>query len=525
MENYTEFNPKRDNYFSSIKRQYNDIVNRPKIIAAYEKEAFNSKWKAISSKEKVKLILKKVALPFGIRKSLLLGSYRLEEDFRQRLQDMEVYEDILQSRIRHQKGEKIYSGKQHPIVKENTSPQTIDWAESFKTLLNDSKSYIALMVENLDSGGLEKVVSCLATWFCKNDIPVKVFCTRNGGKIERNLRNEGVDVLVFHGKKSLFNNYLKKNPPLLVNTHFVSDFYGIIHHYQIPIVEVIHNMYFFLTDKQLKQEQKKQQYITHYIAVSEAAKEVFYYKVSQITNDKITVIGNSGAIEKDALHLCNSPKEKMGFSEDTFIFLAVGSIDARKNQIGIVRAFDIVKSLITAPLVLILAGAITDYEYSEKINMIIAERNLQNDIIFWGYTENIVDIMNASDALIVNSYYEGWSMAATEALHCGLPLIHSKCGSGKELIANGQNGILIDNPIENIISLSSIELYDKMHMGINENISQLAAAMINMFENKETWKMHREKVKKYAQENFTQSNMMQEYLHVYDETYHKFMAN
>lgn len=104
-------------------------------------------------------------------------------------------------------------------------------------------------------------------------------------------------------------------------------------------------------------------------------------------------------------------------------------------------------------------------------------------------------------------------------------LIHSKCGSGKELIANGQNGILIDNPIENIISLSSIELYDKMHMGINENISQLAAAMINMFENKETWKMHREKVKKYAQENFTQSNMMQEYLHVYDETYHKFMAN
>ena len=245
----------------------------------------------------------------------------------------------------------------------------------------------------------------------------------------------------------------------------------------------------------------------------------------QIDANKITVIGNARALGRKTAPQCESFKKIIGFPEDAFIFLAVGSIDSRKNQIGIVRALDIVRYLINKPIVLILTGTVTDYEYNKKLNSIIAERNLQNNIIFEGYTEHILDIMNIADALIVDSYFEGWSMAATEALHCGLPIIHSDCGSGKELTAGGANGILIGNPISNIASLSSVELYDKMHMGINENIAELVTAMVSMFKNKETWKMRRPEIKKYAERNFTPYSMMQEYLRVYYKVCHVFIGN
>lgn len=525
MDNFVDLDVKNDNYFASITKQYNNIVNRPGIIAAYEKEAFINKWKSSSLMQKARLTLKKVTNKLGVKKSLLLGSYRSEEDLRQRLQDMEIYYDILQSRKKYQPEAQNVSEKQWVFTNKNERTHDIDWAENIKTLLSSSRSYIALMVENLDSGGLEEVVACLTAWFYKNNIEIKIFCTQNGGRIEKALQNNGIDVLVFHGKKKLFKNYLKNHPPLLINTHFVSDFYEIISQYHIPVVEVIHNMYLFLTDRQLKQERKKAKYITHYIAVSEMAKKIFICKMPQIDANKITVIGNAGALGRKTAPQCESFKKIIGFPEDAFIFLAVGSIDSRKNQIGIVRALDIVRYLINKPIVLILTGTVTDYEYNKKLNSIIAERNLQNNIIFEGYTEHILDIMNIADALIVDSYFEGWSMAATEALHCGLPIIHSDCGSGKELTAGGANGILIGNPISNIASLSSVELYDKMHMGINENIAELVTAMVSMFKNKETWKMRRPEIKKYAERNFTPYSMMQEYLRVYYKVCHVFIGN
>ena len=62
-------------------------------------------------------------------------------------------------------------------------------------------------------------------------------------------------------------------------------------------------------------------------------------------------------------------------------------------------------------------------------------------------------------------------------------------------------------------------------MGINENIAELVTAMVSMFKNKETWKMRRPEIKKYAERNFTPYSMMQEYLRVYYKVCHVFIGN
>lgn len=522
MKECTDVKGYKDNYIVHKGQQCDQILNCPNLALAFRKEAFKRKWKKAPSKEKVKLILKKAIGCFGIKKSLFTGAYMLEEDIRQCFQDMAVYCNILGA-----SDEPIFYMNDYEDTEKNEAARrlcTRDWIKSLENILTEQKAYIALMVKTLDSGGLEQVVKLLAIQLQLNGIAVKVFCTHCGGRTARELQNSGVEVIEFHNNKSLFNDYLKKKRPFLVNTHFASDFYEIIAQYRIPIIEVIHNMYVFLTDKQLEAEKKKAEYISHYIAVSEMAKEIFCHKVPQVTEDRITVIGNSGTKQDIPVGKRSEIRKKYGVPEDAFVYLMVGSIDARKNQIGVLRALDIVRYLTDEKVVLFLAGAETDVEYKEKLNRLTVACALQDIVIFGGHVNRISEIMEAADVLVLDSYYEGWSMAATEALFCGIPLIHSECGSGRELTAGGANGILIANPIKNIFSVNSVDLYDIMHMGKNENMAELVAAMLSILKNRTVWKEHRNKIRAYAESEFSVSYMLQQYAKIFDENCRKYVA-
>src|SRR5688572_32156072 len=50
------------------------------------------------------------------------------------------------------------------------------------------------------------------------------------------------------------------------------------------------------------------------------------------------------------------------------------------------------------------------------------------------YTLSLHDALPISDAYVSNSFFEGWSVAASEALWLGLPLVLSECGGSRELI-------------------------------------------------------------------------------------------
>lgn len=522
MNEYINARAYENHYIAHKKKQCDQILNCPELSLALQKEGLRHKWKRVSSNEKVKLVLKKAAGHFGVQKSLFTGDYMPEEDIRQCFQDMEIYYNILGSLNQSDFNIKSYEtgNKSAPLPKLYHK----DFIGSLKKLLTGQRSYIALMVKTLDSGGLEQVVKLLTLQLRSNNIAVTVFCTEHGGRTAVELRNEGTEVIEFHGNKSLFRSYVKENRPLLANTHFASDFYDILAQYRIPIVEVIHNMYVFLTAKQLEAEKEKANYITHYIAVSETAKEIFCRKIPQVSGDRVTVIGNSGAKQELPAREGKEIREAFGIPKDAFIYLAAGSIDARKNQLGILRALDIVRYLTDQKVLLLLAGEETDSAYCEKLHRFTESCSLQESVIFLGYSNRLFELMEASDVLILDSYYEGWSMAATEALFCGLPLIHSDCGSGRELTAGGANGILIDNPIRNISSLTSVELYDAMHMGVNENMAQLVWAMLYFLNNRELWRERRNKIREYAGNQLSVSGMLQQYAKVFDECCRKDMT-
>lgn len=507
-----------DLYVHRLICQFEEFVSLDKNQSALKRKAFWYRFSICSMKERIRMLAKALFRLAGISKPVYLGGYRREEDIRQQLQDLEVYCLLLNyiamnlNNIEKVKNIEPEELRQNIPIRNEDNKSIVS---KIRKITEKNNSYIALLVENLDRGGLEEVVKGLAVELQLRGISVKIFCTDKGGKIADDLVGMGIEVVVFNGKASLVEKYLLQSKPLVVNSHNGQKFLDIFYRYDVPVVEVIHNMYVYLGTEGITSEQKKAAYISQYIAVSKEAERIFRRKIPAAEQKKITVIGNVVEQKNDIRKNYKSIRETYGIPQNTFAFLTAGRIDSPKNQIGMIRAWDIVRHLTDIPTVLVIAGSVTDREYERKIKRLLEERNLTEEVIFTGQCEELHELMDAADAFLMNSYYEGWSMAASEALCSGLPLIHSRCGSGEELVAEGRNGILIDNPLHDIGTLSAAELYDAMHAGINHNMAQLVEAMLDVIVNCDFWKAKRSEIKHFADKVFSIDSMIEDYLKVY----------
>ena len=90
-----------------------------------------------------------------------------------------------------------------------------------------------------------------------------------------------------------------------------------------------------------------------------------------------------------------------------------------------------------------LWGAEDSKCYQKKMRRVIAAAGLENRILFCGTTTEIPRVLQGSDLCVAPSAYEGFSLAHTEAMSMGLPLIgYRSCVSVAGLIDDGVNGLL-----------------------------------------------------------------------------------
>ena len=159
----------------------------------------------------------------------------------------------------------------------------------------------------------------------------------------------------------------------------------------------------------------------------------------------------------------------MGWGQDEIIFVSLASYDGRKNQLGLLTAFDQAAGRF-AQARLVCAGGVADVAYYEAVLAHAGSLRTKNRITLWKHRSDAPTILSASDFFILNSFFEGWSVAATEALLMGLPLIHSDCGSAAELVGQGQNrrGVVVPNPAADPLDLDwplvAREMAQQMHV-------------------------------------------------------------
>lgn len=373
--------------------------------------------------------------------------------------------------------------------------------------------YIAIAAEFLDRGGVEQVIALLALELVRRGVPIKILCLQEGGLTASRLTADGIEVLEFHNDRHAFQTYIKKYPPALVNTHFVRRNIRFLHKRGIPVVEVIHNMYIFFGHLTTFLEKRNEAYFTRLVAVSEIVKETYERCIKE--TDKITVIGNAAQLRERPEKTRDELRALLNIPADAYVLLNVGSIDSRKNQVGIVHAFEHAKMFSKTPMYLVFAGNVLDEAYHKRLLDEIAESRERDDIILLPFRDNIRELYQMADVLVMNSYYEGWSIAATEALYDGLPLILSKCGSANELVCDGRYGCVVSHPLKNWKQMDAAEILKKIEECWSDNTQELADAILKMEQEHVTWREKRMLIAKEAQERFSADAMSDRYLHLF----------
>lgn len=199
----------------------------------------------------------------------------------------------------------------------------------------------------------------------------------------------------------------------------------------------------------------------HIITISENTKKDLI-DVMGIDQGKISVIyvGASDIYRpvEDPERL-NQVRAKYGTGDEFIGFF--GTIEPRKNIIGLVEAFTLLKK--RRPDLghrLLIAGQ-KGWKYEETFKA-IAESGLEDKITVTGYIQedDLPLLMNAANLVVYPSFYEGFGMPPLEAMACGRPVVTSNTSSLPEAV--GDAALTVDpSDIEGLSKAMEQVLTDK----------------------------------------------------------------
>lgn len=179
------------------------------------------------------------------------------------------------------------------------------------------------------------------------------------------------------------------------------------------------------------------------VAVSEQTRRDVI-ELANVSPDKVSVI--YGAVTKNYQQLSQQDtiKVKNKYNLPARFILSLGTIEPRKNIVGLIKAYERLRkdNANLADVKLVIAGG-RGWK-SDMIYQTASNSAYTDDIIFLGYvdSDDKVALYNLASVFAFPSLYEGFGFPPLEAMACGCPVVASWGSSLAEVV--GQAGILID---------------------------------------------------------------------------------
>jgi glycosyltransferase involved in cell wall biosynthesis len=182
--------------------------------------------------------------------------------------------------------------------------------------------------------------------------------------------------------------------------------------------------------------------------------------------------------------------------EDKFVWLAVGRFEKAKDYSNMLNAFAKVVSK-RKDSVLLIAG---QGSLMEKIKHLAGELGITHQVYFLGVRKDVPELMNAADAYVMSSSWEGMPLVLLEASAVGLPIVATDVGGNKEIVVDGESGFLV----------------------LSRNPESLAQAMLKLMDLPEGVRKAMGRAgRKYIEENYSLEHVVD----IWEELYIEFLKN
>ena len=170
-----------------------------------------------------------------------------------------------------------------------------------------------------------------------------------------------------------------------------------------------------------------------------AAAAARYVRVGAVPKSKIRALPNgidTRAFRPDA-SVRVAGRRALGL-QGAFVWLAVGRLDEAKDYPTMLQAFSKVAESSPESLLLI-AGA---GPLEGDVKGLAVKLGLEQKVRFLGLRRDTSVLMNAADAFILSSAWEGMPLALLEASATGLPVVATAVGGVPEIVMSERSGFL-----------------------------------------------------------------------------------
>jgi glycosyltransferase involved in cell wall biosynthesis len=225
--------------------------------------------------------------------------------------------------------------------------------------------------------------------------------------------------------------------------------------------------------------------------------EAEQYKAIGVPEEKIAIIPNGINLSEYAeLPPKGSFKRKFNIPEDRKIILYLGRIHKIKGIDVLVKAYAHLKNEMNfKDAILVIAGP--DDGYLGEVRSLVYNLDIAGSVLFTGplYGRDKLEAFIDSEVYVLPSKYETFPIALLEAYACGKPVIASKVGGLKDLVVDGETGLLFE-------------------LG---NIKQLAESIFNLLNDDNMVVKMGLKGKNFLEENFNIEKVVKKLEKVYEE--------
>jgi len=241
------------------------------------------------------------------------------------------------------------------------------------------------------------------------------------------------------GRKQMIS-YLTALAPAVVHAH---DVYGLmVKGLNLPRVFTIHGQIYKDTRVSGGPFSRARSWLWKRIELSGWADQPHVISISPYVREQLS------GIVSGRIHNIDNPIGESCFElargEEPGRILCAAAICERKNTLGLVRAFRVLRRMGVGGELRLSGGG--DEDYLGRVRAFIAEHGLQNDVELLGRTsyQTIQEEMSRAAVFILVSLEENSPMAIEEAMAAGIPVVTSnRCGM-PYMVRDGESGFLVD---------------------------------------------------------------------------------
>jgi glycosyltransferase involved in cell wall biosynthesis len=164
-----------------------------------------------------------------------------------------------------------------------------------------------------------------------------------------------------------------------------------------------------------------------------------YVRMGAVPRHKIRYIPNGVDTERFKPNLEDRLKFRKELGVDGFVWLAVGRFDPPKDYPTMLQAFARVVHK-HSNTILLIAG---DGPLRKNMENLARELGIEKRTKFLGIRRDIPQLMNAADAYVMSSSWEGMPNVLLEASATGLPIVATDVGGNREIVLDGVTGFLV----------------------------------------------------------------------------------